>query len=84
MTETNYNIAIIGQTGVGKSSLINYLFGDNVAKTGVGKPVTTNGFHEIKHFIKDMPVNIYDSWGWKLVKRTNGRMILMRSLRKEV
>jgi predicted GTPase len=68
MTDTNYNIAIIGQTGVGKSSLINYLFGDKVAKAGVGRPVTTNGFHEINHKIKDMHVKIYDSWGLEVGK----------------
>ncbi|WP_228199819.1 MULTISPECIES: GTPase [Acinetobacter] len=68
MTDTNYNIAIIGQTGVGKSSLINYLFGDKVAKSGVGRPVTTNGFHEINHKIKDMQVKIYDSWGLEVGK----------------
>lgn len=63
-----YNIAVIGQTGVGKSSLINYLFGQEVCKTGTGRPVTTNGFHIIKHHIKDMPVNIYDSWGLEVGK----------------
>lgn len=68
MTDTNYNIAIIGQTGVGKSSLINYLFGENVVETGVGKPVTKNGFHKIRHSIKNMPVTIYDSWGLEVGK----------------
>ncbi|EQD88757.1 GTPase of unknown function family protein [Helicobacter pylori SouthAfrica50] len=29
-----------GATGVGKSSLINALFGGEIAKTGVGKPIT--------------------------------------------
>ncbi|WP_252512886.1 GTPase [Acinetobacter brisouii] len=68
MTHTNYNIAIIGQTGVGKSSLINYLFGGKVASSGIGRPVTINGFHEIEHKIKDMSVKIYDSWGLEVGK----------------
>lgn len=34
------NILIAGATGVGKSSLINMIFGDNVAVIGTGKPVT--------------------------------------------
>lgn len=35
-----FNLAIFGKTGVGKSTLINAIFGDEVAPTGVGEPVT--------------------------------------------
>ncbi len=34
------NILLMGATGVGKSSLINGLFGEEVAKVGVGKSLT--------------------------------------------
>ena len=34
------NLAIVGGTGVGKSSLINRIFGKNAAKAGVGAPIT--------------------------------------------
>lgn len=34
------NILLMGATGVGKSSLINGLFGQEIAKAGTGKPVT--------------------------------------------
>ncbi len=33
------NILLMGATGMGKSSLINGLFGEEVAKVGIGKPV---------------------------------------------
>ncbi|WP_224760629.1 GTPase family protein [Salinibacterium sp. ZJ450] len=35
-----FNLAIFGKTGVGKSTLINAIFGEEVAPTGVGDPVT--------------------------------------------
>lgn len=35
-----FNLAVMGKTGVGKSTLINAIFGDEVAVTGVGRPVT--------------------------------------------
>ncbi|EJB80682.1 hypothetical protein HPHPH4_0740 [Helicobacter pylori Hp H-4] len=34
------NILFMGYTGSGKSSLINALFGKEIAKAGVGKPIT--------------------------------------------
>jgi len=35
-----FNLAIFGKTGVGKSTLINSIFGEEVARTGIGEPVT--------------------------------------------
>jgi uncharacterized protein (DUF697 family)/GTP-binding protein EngB required for normal cell division len=35
-----FNLAIFGKTGTGKSTLINAIFGEAVAETGIGKPVT--------------------------------------------
>lgn len=35
-----FNLAIFGKTGAGKSTLINAFFGEDVAPTGVGEPVT--------------------------------------------
>lgn len=34
------NVLIVGKTGVGKSTLINTIFGRNVVRTGSGEPVT--------------------------------------------
>jgi GTP-binding protein EngB required for normal cell division len=58
-----YNVAIIGQSGVGKSSLINYLFGDNIRETGSGEPVTERGFHPTSFQLENLPITIFDSWG---------------------
>lgn len=35
-----FNLAIFGKTGVGKSTLVNAIFGDEIAATGIGEPVT--------------------------------------------
>lgn len=35
-----FNLAIFGKTGVGKSTLINAIFDEDVAETGIGAPVT--------------------------------------------
>lgn len=35
-----FNLAIVGGTGVGKSSLVNAVFGEGLAPTGIGLPVT--------------------------------------------
>jgi uncharacterized protein (DUF697 family)/predicted GTPase len=35
-----FNLAIFGKTGTGKSTLINAVFGEEVAPTGIGEPVT--------------------------------------------
>ena len=35
-----FNLAVFGKTGVGKSTLVNAIFGEEVARTGIGEPVT--------------------------------------------
>jgi predicted GTPase len=65
---SRYNAVIVGQTGVGKSTLINYLYGSDVAKKGVGKPVTKNGFHPIDFELNGLPVTLFDSWGLEVGK----------------
>ena len=68
------NILIAGKSGVGKSSLLNYIFGEEVAETGAGKPVTAEGLHEYSFELKDndrISFSICDSWG---LTRQGGRM----------
>ena len=57
------NILALGRSGVGKSSLLNYLLGYEHYKTGCGRPVTKLGFHVEKSHIFDQPVTLIDSAG---------------------
>lgn len=58
------NLAIVGKTGVGKSSLLNYLFDtSDLAETGSGKPVTKPGFHKYEKNINNKRYAIFDSFG---------------------
>lgn len=65
MGKTSINIAVIGKSGVGKSSFSNYIFNANIFPTGKGKPVTTWEAHFVSHSVEhdDFILNIYDSVG---------------------
>lgn len=77
-----YNVVLMGKTGVGKSTLGNYLFGNNQFKTGTGKPVTSNGFHSLEFDLKGMPVTVFDSWGIEADKADQWMRELNNELKK--
>ncbi|GAA6981502.1 GTP-binding protein [Helicobacter pylori] len=54
------NVLLMGATGVGKSSLINALFGKEVAKAGIGKPVTQ---HLEKYVDEEKGLILWDTKG---------------------
>lgn len=57
------NILSCGKTGVGKSTLINSIFREEIATTGIGEPITKI----IKKYKKEgVPVNIYDTPGFEV------------------
>ena len=57
------NIIVAGITGTGKSTLINAVFGSELAKTGSGRPVTD---HIDEYEDADIPVHIWDTVGLEL------------------
>ncbi|WP_408956595.1 GTPase domain-containing protein [Natroniella sp. ANB-PHB2] len=78
-----YNVVVVGRTGVGKSSFINYIYGQDVMKTGTGKPVTEkDAFECIEININDLPVRIFDSWGLEADKHEEWKKSLEKEFEK--
>lgn len=85
------NTLILGKSGSGKSTLLNYLYGEKVAKTGVGKPVTKKSDGSQKLLYEYGPISIdkneltiFDSWGMEADKATEWvKEITAESKRRE-
>ncbi|MGN8479916.1 GTPase [Helicobacter pylori] len=71
------NILLMGATGSGKSSLINALFGKEIAKAGVGKPITQ---HLEKYVDEEKGLILWDTKGIE----DNDYQNTIESLKKEM
>ena len=76
------NVLIMGKTGTGKSTLLNYLCDSDVAQTGSGKPVTGEGIYEYSVRINGQEVRIFDSWGIEAGKVERWRTLIGQSLQE--
>lgn len=79
------NIIVAGKTGVGKTTLINSIFGKKIEKTGIGEAITK----ELKKItVPNYPIVLYDTVGLELSaeqqKRVKDDIVsLINSKRKE-
>ncbi|UQZ88288.1 hypothetical protein C4J81_03320 [Deltaproteobacteria bacterium Smac51] len=77
------NVLILGKSGVGKSSLLNYLLGHNSAEIGVARPTTEKGiFVHPPMEVNGLNINIYDSWGLEADKADEWRELISTELRQ--
>jgi uncharacterized protein (DUF697 family)/GTP-binding protein EngB required for normal cell division len=58
-----FNLAVFGKTGVGKSTLVNAIFGDDVARTGIGAPVTQDSH---LYLTRAGSLGLYDTKGLEI------------------
>jgi uncharacterized protein (DUF697 family)/GTP-binding protein EngB required for normal cell division len=71
-----FNLAIVGGTGVGKSSLVNAVFGRDLAKVGKGLPVTRG-----VNYYNDDSLGIWDLEGFEIGSSEAPADILRRHLK---
>ncbi|CAM4041158.1 GTPase [Psychrobacter arenosus] len=71
------NIVLFGATGVGKSALVNAMFGKNIVESGVGKPITQ--FLE-KVEIQSKGLMLWDTKGIEAKDYDNTRNMLVQDI----
>ena len=81
--ELTLNLLILGQTGVGKSSLINALFGRKVAESRVGPPVPIEkGIKEYPTELDGKKVNLFDTEGIEVDKVPKFKEMIDKALKE--
>jgi energy-coupling factor transporter ATP-binding protein EcfA2 len=83
------NVLVLGKSGSGKSSLLNYLWGDVIAKAGVGRPVTERSIGDKLGIYASEPIKageielvIFDSWGMEADKADEWYEVISNEARR--
>ncbi len=83
------NVLILGKSGCGKSSLLNYLWGAKIADVAAGRPVTPEFEGESQGIYRHPPAPldnlqlvIHDSWGMEANKAEKWQQLIKRESRK--
>jgi len=81
LNELETNVLVMGRSGAGKSSFINYIYGDYKRETGTGRPVTKRGLHKVVQKHNDITVNLYDTWGLEANKSDEWKNMILNEVK---
>lgn len=83
------NVLILGKSGSGKSSLLNYLWGAKIADVAAGRPATPESDGASQGIYRHPPIPleglqlvIHDSWGMEANKAEEWRALIKQEIRK--
>lgn len=77
-------ILLLGKTGVGKSSFINYFLGKDVAAVGAGRPCTQELTKYVLNEWPDTSIELYDSKGLEVKDADNWTQQIVKELEEKV
>ncbi len=77
------NVLLIGRSAAGKSSLLNYLFGQELERTGAGGACTGRGIFEHSFMVHDrLQLRVSDTWGLEPDKAEEWEELILQDIRR--
>lgn len=76
-------VLIMGKSGSGKSSLLNYLFEENKMRTGAGRGVTgKNIYRSCYDYKESFSIGIWDSWGIEPARYAEWEKLILAKIKE--
>lgn len=75
-SSVRFNVLISGKVGVGKSTLVNSIFRQDIADTGIGRPVLIGPKGYRSYEKEDLPVKLFDTEGIELDAAQQNKLLV--------